>query len=129
MNDLLNNPAIDHARKALTPEQEEEYKRIGQYMYSDEKVQLIQETTKPVETKDILMYAIQSLKSGLSAMELSKEEINALYETYGHEWYKRFDLKKDEVPVQTASIELRKQKKKGKTASQRWQARRNLLKK
>src|SRR3990167_9943906 len=106
MDQLANNPMVDIARKALTPEQEVHYKQVGQYMFSDEKMKLVQETSKPVETKDIIMYAIQSLKSGLNPMDLSKEEVDALNEIYGEKWYIRFDLKKEEVPQRAISIGL-----------------------
>ena len=31
--DLFNNPMVNNALKAMTPEQIEEYKKIGEHMY------------------------------------------------------------------------------------------------
>ena len=59
--DLFNNPMVDSAKKALTPEQMEEYKKIGEYMYNND---VFKSGGNIVNTEEsILMYAVESLRS------------------------------------------------------------------
>lgn len=98
--DLFNNPMIDIAKKALTPEQMEEYKKIGEYMYNDDVNKLNENGSKvsAYSDQDCLIYTCESLKSGLDPKELTRKELEILVKYYGDEWYKRFDFEKDEVP-------------------------------
>lgn len=94
-NDLFNNPMVESAKKALTPEQIEEYKKIGEYMYNNN---MYNDSNIPVNTEEnILSYAIQSLRSGLKPSELSQSEKQCLISTYGDNWYEKFDFTKDDI--------------------------------
>lgn len=96
--DLFNNPMIDSAKRALSPEQMEEYKKIGEYMYSDDKFKQVEHANKINSSQsDLLFYAEKALKSGLNPKELTQPEIQALYEKYGEEWYSQFDLSKNDI--------------------------------
>lgn len=96
--DLFNNPMIDSAKRALSPEQMEEYKKIGEYMYSDDKFKQVEHANKISSSQpDLLFYAEKALKSGLNPKELTQPEIQALYEKYGEKWYEQFDLCKDDI--------------------------------
>lgn len=97
--DLFNNPMIQSAKNAMTPEQIEEYKKIGEYMYNNHDYNNI-EKVKDSSNTDLLSYAIQALKSGLDPCDLSKPEVQALTETYGEKWYEQFgiDDSKEAVP-------------------------------
>jgi len=94
-NDLFNNPMVESAKKALTPEQMEEYKKIGEYMYNND---VFKSGGNIVNTEEsILMYAVESLRSGLNPSELSQQEKQCLISTYGDNWYEKFGFSGDEI--------------------------------
>lgn len=100
--DLFNNPMIDMARQGLTKEQVEEYKKIGEYMYSTNfKVQEAGSVEKPPDKTDILQYAIEALKSGLHPTDLSETELQHLNEVYGDKWYEKYGWGPEDVPLPT----------------------------
>jgi hypothetical protein len=97
--DLFNNPMTNMAKKALTPEQILEYKKIGEYMYNSD-IYKQTEFLPAVEQgtdQDYLLSAEESLKSGLLPTELSKKELDILMKIHGKEWYLKFGFSKDEV--------------------------------
>lgn len=97
--DLFNNPMVDMARKAMSPEQIENYKKMGEYMYNtvNYKVAEVGSQVKPPTEENLILYATESLKSGLSPVDLSDEELRALIQVYGEKWYERFDYQEHEV--------------------------------
>ncbi len=119
--DLFNNPMVEAAKKSMTPEQLEEYKRVGEYMYNNDvyKVSEIGSKVKQPENSDLILYATQSLKSGGSPHDLSGSELRALIDVYGDNWYERFGFTQSEVPkpaiqlvtTEDARAEILKQKK------------------
>jgi len=119
--DLFNNPMVEAAKKSMTPEQLEEYKRVGEYMYNNDvyKVSEIGSKIKQPENSDLILYATQSLKSGGSPHDLSGSELRALIDVYGDNWYERFGFTQSEVPkpviqlvtTEDARAEILKQKK------------------
>lgn len=114
--DLFNNPMTNAARSAMTPEQLEEYKKIGEYMYNtvDYKNSTVLQTLPPNDA-NLAKYAAEALKAGGDPYDLSEQEVQALIHTYGETWYRTFGLKKHEVPVpffQVVSGLSKKQKKK-----------------
>lgn len=106
MDEKHNSSFIESARKALSPEQQEEYKRMGEYMYNNTEYNVITHGSKVSESKDedLIIYATQALRSGLNPMDLTQEELNALIYMYGDEWYLQFDYEKDEVPEQIIKL-------------------------
>jgi len=119
--DLFNNPMVEAAKKSMTPEQLEEYKRVGEYMYNNDvyKVSEIGSKVKQPENSDLILYATQSLKSGGSPHDLSGSELRALIDVYGDNWYERFGFTQSEVPkpaiqlvtTEDARADILKQKK------------------
>lgn len=103
MDEILTSPYVDMAKKALTPEQLEEYKKIGSYMYETDMYQKAEfgQKLKEAKVEDFASYAVEGLKSGLDPMELSQKEIKALIDQYGREWYTQFGYSKNEVPEYT----------------------------
>ena len=106
-NDLFNNPLVNSAMKALTPEQVEEYEQIGKYMFStnyDDK------NPKPKSLEDEtvkgLMYIRESLKAGLHPRDMETKEIQLMYEIYGSKWYEEFDYDESEVPKPALPVEI-----------------------
>jgi hypothetical protein len=98
--DLFNNPMVEAAKKAMSPEQIEEYKRIGEYMYKNDvyRVMEVGSKVKQPEKSELIMYATQALNSGGSPNDLSNEELVALIDVYGDKWYERFGFEESEVP-------------------------------
>jgi len=105
-NDLFNNPMINAARKALTPEQIEEYKRMGEYMYNntDYKTAIVGSQVRESKDEDLLVYAIEALKSGGDPQDLTETELQALCKIYGDNWYERFGFEESEVPKPVTSL-------------------------
>lgn len=104
MSDLYDNPMVRSAKKAMTPEQIEEYKKIGEYMYNNvdyHKAEM--ETVKQPEPIDLLVYATEALKSGGSPMDLTKQEIAELESVYGKKWYEHFGIEESELPAHLAA--------------------------
>lgn len=119
--DLFNNPMVEAAKKSMTPEQLEEYKRVGEYMYNNDiyKVSEIGSKIKQPENSDLILYATEALKSGGSPHDLSGAELRALIDVYGDNWYERFGFEKEDVPkpviqlvtTEDAKAEILKQEK------------------
>jgi hypothetical protein len=102
-SDLFNNPMVSSAKNAMTPEQIDDYKRIGEYMYNNVDYKNISMVSEAKEA-DIVLYASEALKSGLDPKELTKQEIEALERTYGDKWYEKYNLEKEDLPVFTVNI-------------------------
>ena len=89
--DLFDNPMVRSALSAMTPEQIEKYKHIGEEMYGGidfEHSQVL--SSMPPPMAEALAYVVESLKSGLHPTDLDEDEINLLKEGYGEEWYKKW---------------------------------------
>jgi len=98
--DLFNNPMVDSAKRALTAEQKDEYKRIGEYMYNNQNYNTVEtgQKVKQAESEELVFYACQALKSRGDPQDLSKPELEALVQFYGNKWYEKFGFSEDEVP-------------------------------
>jgi len=90
--------AAEMAKNALSPEEKEKYRQMGEYMYSDNALSLMNGATRP-EEKDYVTYATEALKSGLDPKELSEDEIRALIAFYGDKWYEKFGFERQDVKL------------------------------
>lgn len=101
--ELNDNPMVKSARNAMTPEQIEEYKKIGEYMYNDHILSAIAsgkaKEIKQAGDEDLILYATEALKSGANPKDLSDKEIKTLVSVYGKNWYEKFGFQEDEVRV------------------------------
>lgn len=109
--DLYNNPMVDAARSAMTPEQIENYKQMGEYMYSDlivdtvtntkskgrlkGKARKASQTKSNVDTevgpiKDAIQYILIALRSGLHPSQLSDDEKDIMKNKFGDRWFALF---------------------------------------
>jgi len=107
--DLFNNPMVNNALKAMSPEQLKDYKRMGEYMYGnidfvDNKV--INGLDKSLD--ESAFYIGEGLKAGLSPSDLDENEVQILTSVYGEEWYKRFGFNRKDVPEVGLSIDMKK---------------------
>lgn len=98
-NDLFDNPMTREAVKSLSPEQIEDYKKIGQYLYGtvdfvDSK--LIDSLPPPL--KESCEYITAGLNSGLHPSDLTPVEINIMKESHGEKWYEKFNYTIEDLP-------------------------------
>ena len=98
--DLFDNPMVNAARKALTPEQIEEYKKIGEYMYNNFEYKTVgmQNVKEHADLEELIVYANEMLKAGGDPKDLSEAEVKALRSGYGEFWWKNYGFKKDPRP-------------------------------
>jgi len=96
---LFNNPMVDIAMKALTQEQKDEYKKIGDYMFStDYNQRQNQRQTQDENDINILKYAEEGLKAGMDPLDLTDKEIQVLTDMRGIRWYEKYGYDENEVP-------------------------------
>lgn len=108
--DIWNNPMVNNALKALTPEQLEEYKKIGEYMYGNinfEDNKIIKKMDPPLP--ESVAYIEEGLKAGLMPQDLTEDEVVILTKAYGENWYERYGFNKNEVPEQGLSIKMKEE--------------------
>lgn len=89
--DLFDNPMTRAALNALSPEDLERYKHIGESMYGNvnfEGSKVINNMPPPMA--EALAYVEEGIKSGLHPSMLDKNEKALLEDQYGKEWYKNF---------------------------------------
>jgi hypothetical protein len=96
----------------MSQETIDEYKRAGEYMLNNFNYNAIDEKqeTKRLEREQLLMFADQGLKSGLSPKELTEQELGILNEVYGDEWYKRYGLSSENIPVPMFQLATKEKK-------------------
>ena len=110
--DLFNNPMVEAAMKALTPEQKEEYKKVGEYMYSTTNFTESDPQPKSVEEDMVsgLFYVRESLKAGLHPRDMEERELRLMYEVYGSNWYAEYGYNSDDIPAAGKADEDNKKK-------------------
>ncbi len=90
---------VQRAKNALTEEQKEEYKKIGEYMFTKTNYQTLEmgSTLSDPTEQDILFYATEALKSGGEPKDLSVKELQILSNVYGEKWYEKFGFTENEL--------------------------------
>jgi hypothetical protein len=109
MGDLFNNPLVNNALKALTPDQLEGYKKFGQSLYGTinyEDSTIVNNIPAPIE--ESVAYIEEGLKAGIDPCDLSEDEVVVLQKAYGEEWYLRYGFTKEEVPEPGLSLQMKK---------------------
>ena len=93
---LFDNPMVREARKNMTPEQIEEYKRKGEKMYGE--IDYTQ-NFDPFEEKlkQSAIYIISGLKSGLKPNQLTTDELEVLKQIHGETWYINYGYTKEDL--------------------------------
>lgn len=97
-NEIWDNPFARVALEAMTAEQREQYREIGENIYSNinfEDTKILNRELEPMS--ESVAYISSALKSGLHPDFLSEEEIVVLKDVYGEEWYTRFDYTKEDI--------------------------------
>lgn len=88
-DDLWNNPMVRSARAQMTPEQIENYERLGREMYGTVDFENITES-KAQDDFDALEYIEASLRSGLRPCDLDNDEKAFMESQYGETWYEQY---------------------------------------
>jgi hypothetical protein len=108
--DLWNNPLVNNALKALSPEQIADYKKIGEQMYGSidfEDSKILNNMPPPMA--EAVAYVEQGVKSGLLPSDLTEDEVVLLSEAYGEKWYERYGYKQEDVPEPGLSLNMKKE--------------------
>jgi len=103
--DLFSNPMVNNALKAMTSEQLENYKKIGEHLYGNinfEDSKILNNMLIP--TEEAVAYVEEGIKSGISPSDLDENEVILLTNTYGEKWYLRYGFKEEEVPEAGLSL-------------------------
>jgi len=105
--DLFNNPLVNNALKALSPEQIKEYKKFGENLYGkiDFNDAKILDQLNPVE--ESVAYIEQGIKAGLLPEDLSEDEVNLLSNVYGEKWYEKYGFKENEFSEKGLNIKVK----------------------
>lgn len=97
-HNLFDNPMVAAAREAMTPEQIQNYKDIGEHMYNsvDFVTNEVDQDVDPLT--ESLAYITNALESGLHPSFLEPVEKDMLRNFYNDdEWYKRFGFDSLEI--------------------------------
>jgi hypothetical protein len=88
---LFNNSMVESAMKALSPEDLQRYKEIGEKMYGTvnfEDSQIINNFPPPMYEAGA--YISEQLKSGLHPSMMDDDEKRLMEELFGKEWYTKW---------------------------------------
>lgn len=110
MSDLFNNPMVNNALKAMSKEDLEKYKKIGEKLYGNINFQdstVVNQLITPVE--EAVAYVEEGLKSGLLPEDLEENEVILLHKTYGDKWYERYGFTRNQVPEPGLSLQTKKE--------------------
>ena len=97
-NEIWDNPFARLALEAMTPEQKENYREIGENIYSTidfEDSKILNTELEPMS--ESVAYISSALKSGMHIDFLNEEEIAVLKDIYGDEWFTHFGYTKEDV--------------------------------
>lgn len=87
--DLFNNPMVKNAKKAMTKEQIDEYKKIGEKMYNT--IDFVNPLMENEPLINSIAYINEALKSGLHYTYLSDNEKLIMKEHYGKNWFEKYN--------------------------------------
>lgn len=110
MSDIWNNPMVNNALKAMSKEDLEKYKKIGEQLYGNinfEDSTVVNQLITPVE--EAIAYVEEGIKSGLLPEDLEENEVILLHKTYGEEWYKRYGFTSDQTPEPGLSLQTKRE--------------------
>jgi hypothetical protein len=99
-NSLWNNSMITSALNAMSDEDRENYKKLGESMFADinfETASITDKNNVPLFLNDAASYICESIKSGLHPSMLTDDEKIVMENVLGKEWYKKYDYTKEDL--------------------------------
>ena len=100
--DLFDNPMVRAARAAMSQDQLDKYKEIGEALYSIDFENCTVDTDFDSLLTDAVQYIEMTLKSGLHPSMLSDDDKNVLKEVFGEKWYEKYGyVEKDLTEIYT----------------------------
>lgn len=97
-NTLWDNPMVNSAMKAMSVEELQRYKDIGEAMYGNidfEATKVLNNLPPPMY--EAIAYVSESLKSGIHPSMLDENEHNILKDVYGDKWYESWGYVKEDL--------------------------------
>jgi len=94
-NDLFDNPMVRSAMAALSDEDKQRYKTIGDHLYGRINFDNGQSLEPPIA--EAVAYIETSLQSGMHPSMLEENDHALLKEQYGDEWYKQWGYVKEDL--------------------------------
>jgi hypothetical protein len=94
--DLFNNPTVDAARAAMSQEDIDRYKALGEEMF---KVDFTKDDPTSIVdgNEDTILYILESVKSGQHPSTLNDNEKEFLKEYSGEKWYEKFGYTEEDL--------------------------------
>ena len=90
-NDLFDNPMVHAALAAMSPEEKENYQRIGEQMYGNMNFEDARFLINPDSKMNEALACLESqLRSGLHPSDLEDNEKAVLKDAYGDNWYEKW---------------------------------------
>jgi hypothetical protein len=91
---LFDNPMVKSATRAMTSEQKDKYKTVGEEMYNN----IDFETGKILDNvKDSSDYIYVQIRSGLHPSHLDDNEKKIMFQTHGDKWYEKFGYVEEDL--------------------------------
>lgn len=96
---------LKHMNCHVDKDTEEQYKKFGENFFETVDVECCKPKNVPIPpTEQLIIRAIEGLKSGLHPSSLSQQEIQELYDRYGNFWWKELGFSEEEVPKPAFSM-------------------------
>lgn len=89
-DDLFDNPMVRAAMAAMSDEDKEKYRILGEHMYKDVDFEKNTVNTIPEPMAEAVAYVEMQLKSGIHPSFLEDNEKYLLEDVYGKEWYTKW---------------------------------------
>ncbi len=112
-NSLFDNSMVRSALAAMSPEQKEHYKEIGEKMYNSinyKDSEVLNAVPPPMA--EAAAYVIEGLKSGLHPSYLDENEVALMKDLYGEKWYNKWDATEEEMKKVIAIEDLNEKESK-----------------
>ena len=86
--DLFNNPMVEAAMAALSDEDKEKYRKMGEQIHSIDYT--TGQSEEPAAMVEGAAYLVANLRSGLHPSMMSDTEQKLMTEMHGEKWYSRW---------------------------------------
>lgn len=97
-NDLFDNPMVHAALAAMSPEEKENYQRIGEQMYGNMNFEDARFLINPDAKMNEALACLESqLRSGLHPSDLEDNEKAVLKDAYGDNWYEKWGFVNEDL--------------------------------